>query len=320
MVDFRKLFKAGVHFGHQTSRWNPKMAPFILGFKNKVHLIDVSKTAHQLEKAARFLETITAEGKVVLWVGTKKPAQQSVKQAAGSLGMPYVNHRWVGGTLSNYAQVKKAVTKLLHYQDVVEKSEQFPYYTKKELNVLKKAAGRLEKTVGGISTLRWPIGAVVLVDVSKEASALKEANKMGVPVIGLVDTNSDPSLVDFVIPANDDAEKSIKIVLDYLVEAAEKGKAVAKVNAGEDVVADDVDPVAATLIGLEEDDAEAAAKIAKKAAGGSVSAAPKKQSAPDKKSYDGAGRTGRPAAKNFVRREQRPEVAPAKGPKASSND
>lgn len=144
MIDFRELVKAGVHFGHQTSRWVPKMAPYIWGVKNKVHLIDVSKTANQIEKAAKFLETVSGEGKQVLLVGTKKSAQEIIYAAAKKLGMPYVNHRWIGGTLSNPAQVRKSVTKMLHYEDVLVKAEKFPHYTKKELNEFQKSADRLQ--------------------------------------------------------------------------------------------------------------------------------------------------------------------------------
>lgn len=224
MIDFRELVKAGVHFGHQASRWVPKMKAYIWGVKNKVHLIDVSKTAYQLEKASKFLEEVAAEGKQILWVGTKKPARNIIQEVATRLHMPYVSHRWVGGTLSNYSQVKKSVTRLLHFEDVLTKSEKYPHYTKKELNEVKKSIDRLTTIVGGIRTLTWPIGAVVLVDVNKEQSALKEAVKVGVPVVALVDTNADPSLVDYVIPANDDAPRSIRMILEYLEKAAQKGK------------------------------------------------------------------------------------------------
>ncbi len=227
MIDLQKLVKAGVHFGHQTSRWNPKMAPYIWGFKNRVHLIDVSKTAYQLEKAAKFLESIAAEGKTVLWVGTKRPTQDVIEAVAKQSGMPYVKNRWVGGTLSNFGQVKKAVTKLLHHEDILGKSEQFPHYTKKEFTVFKKTAERLEKSVGGIRNLKYPIGALVLVDVTKECSALKEANMMGIPVVAIVDTNCDPSLVDYVIPGNDDGEAP-KLLLEYLNEAVMRGVAAAR--------------------------------------------------------------------------------------------
>jgi small subunit ribosomal protein S2 len=233
MIDFRSLVKAGVHFGHQTTRWCPKMAPYIWGVKNNVHLIDVSKTAIQMEKAAKFLHDIAADGKQILWVGTKKAARDIMTQTATKLHQPYVYHRWVGGTLSNNPQVKKSVTKLLHFEDVVNKSENFPHYTKKEFNVFQKMIERLQKNVGGIRNLHWPLGAIVLVDVTKERSALKEAAIMGVPVVALVDTNCDPSSVDIVIPGNDDAPKAIQVVIDYLADSVAKGLEVAQQKAKE---------------------------------------------------------------------------------------
>jgi small subunit ribosomal protein S2 len=226
-IDFKELGKAGTHFGHRSSRWNPKMAPFIWGTKNKVHLIDISKTASHIEQAAKFLESVAADNKTILWVGTKKPAQKAITEMAKKLDMPYVNHRWIGGTLSNFAQVKKAVTKLLHFEDILAKAEKFPHYTKKELGEIKKAAERLEKSVGGIRTLKWPVGALVLVDVGRENSALLEAVNMHIPVVAIVDTNCNPSLVDYVIPANDDAVSSIKLIVDFLGDAVEEGKKLA---------------------------------------------------------------------------------------------
>ncbi len=228
MIDFKDLIKAGVHFGHRTSIWNPLMEPYIWGHKNKVHLIDVSKTAFQLERAANFLETVVGEGKTILWIGTKKAAQETVKEVAERSGMPYVNHRWIGGTLSNYSQVKKSVTKLLHYEDVLAKDSSSAFYTKKELNSFKKVVERLEKNIGGILNLKWPLGAVVLVDLHKESAALREAAAMQIPVVALVDTNCDPTLVNYVIPGNDDAPRSIKLIFEYLEKAAERGLEVAK--------------------------------------------------------------------------------------------
>lgn len=224
MIDLKKLVEAGVHYGHQTSRWCPYMAPYIYGKKNKVHLIDVSKTAFQLEKAAKFLEGVVAEGKQVLWVGTKRSAQEVINQIGSRTDMPSVTHRWIGGTLSNFGQVKKSVTRLLHYQDILSKSQSANFYTKKELNVFQKVVDRLEQSVGGIQKLAWPLGAVVLVDVDKEGSALREAVRMGIPVVALVDTNANPTLVDYVIPANDDSSRSITVIFNYLADAVVAGK------------------------------------------------------------------------------------------------
>lgn len=223
MVDFKSLVQVGIHFGHEKRRWCPKMAPYIWGSKNDVHLIDVSKTAFQLQKSAKFLEEVAKEGKGILWIGTKKAAQNIIKETAEKLNNPAVYHRWVGGTLSNFSQVKKSVTKLLHFEDVVEKAEKYPHYTKKEINTIYKNAERLNKSVGGIRNLNMPLGAIVIIDVGRERAALREAMSVGVPVVALVDTNCDPSGIDYVIPGNDDAPRAIRFVIDYLSEAAAKG-------------------------------------------------------------------------------------------------
>ncbi len=293
MIDFKELVKAGVHFGHQASRWVPKMDPYIWGVKNKVHLIDVSKTAHQLEKASQFLQDVAAQGKQILWIGTKKPARAIIKEAAVSFDMPYVDYRWIGGTLSNYGQVKKSVTKLLHFEDVVSKSESYPNYTKKELNSIRKNADRLEAIVGGLKSLKWPLGAVVIVDVNREQSALKEAVSVGLPVVALVDTNADPSLVDYVIPANDDAPRSIGVIVDYLKKAVEKGielKAVKKEAAQAEKTAETAPEKAVkaepkkkeTAVKKEAASAKPAVKAAKKEVAPEVKAEEKPKKAPRK--------------------------------------
>jgi len=263
MIDLRSLIKAGVHFGHQKSRWCPKMAPYIWGHKNNVHLIDVSKTAAQLEKAALFLEGIASQGLPVLWVGTKKSAQASIEKIAIQLDMPYVNHRWIGGILSNFGQVKKSVTKLLYFEDVLEKSDKFPHYTKKEFNTFQKVVDRLQKNVGGIRKLTWPVGALVLVDVNKEKAARLEANRMGLPVVAIVDTNSDPSGVSYVIPANDDAPRSIEVILEYLGKATAQGAAkstIKRAARAETVVASEVTPEQQIAFTMGEDESEESAK------------------------------------------------------------
>lgn len=225
-IDLRLLIKNGVHFGHQKSRWCPKMKPYIWGYKNDIYLIDVSKTAHQLERAAKFLETVASEGRTILLVGTKKAAYDGIMKVAKENNLPYVVHRWVGGTFSNFRQVRKAIANMLHYEDILAKSEQF-HYNKKELSTLKKREGRLNNIVGGIRNLTWPVGAVVVVDVKKEHVAVKEAHAVGIPVVGIVDTNSDPDMVDYVIPANDDAPRSINVLMDYLGEAIHRGIEIA---------------------------------------------------------------------------------------------
>jgi small subunit ribosomal protein S2 len=224
MVDLKLLIKNGVQWGHQTPRWNPKMERFIWGTKGGVHLINVEETAKGIERAGKFLEDVAAQGKQILWVGTKSSASDAVQAAAEQVGSPYVRNRWIGGTLTNFSQVKKSVTKLLHHEDIVNKSDKYNY-TKKEFGVFQKIVDRLESNVGGIRSLVWPVGALVVVDVKKEAVAIKEARAMGVPVVALVDTNSDPSGIDYVIPGNDDVARAVKIVVDELATAAARGAA-----------------------------------------------------------------------------------------------
>jgi small subunit ribosomal protein S2 len=226
MIDFKQLIDVGLHFGHQKSRWCPKMESYIWGHRGGVHLIDISKTAYALQKTATFLEAVVARGETVLWVGTKKPAKEMIATVGQATKMPYVDYRWVGGTITNYHQVKKAVTKLLHFEDVIAKSskENSPY-TKKEVVRFQKLAERLARSVGGLKALTQNIGAIVLIDVRKEQTALLESVASGVPVVALVDTNSDPSGVQFVIPGNDDSAKGIAFVLNYLQDAVLKGAA-----------------------------------------------------------------------------------------------
>ncbi len=226
MIDLKSMLDAGVHFGHKTSRWSPKMRPYIWGARNKVHLIDISKTAFLLERSGAFVRDLAADGGSFLWVGTKKPAQDLIREVAGSLNMPYVVHRWIGGTLSNFDQVKKAITRLLHYRDIVKKSAS--YYKKKELVVMQKEIERLEKNIGGIIDLEYPPAAIIVVDGKKEHAVIKEASALGIPVVGLIDTNTDPDGVSLVIPGNDDSPKSIKFVLDYLSACVQEGKALAE--------------------------------------------------------------------------------------------
>lgn len=220
--NIKDMLQAGVHFGHKTSRWSPKMRQYIWGSSNKVHLIDVSKTAFLLEQAGKFLKTRALQGGMFLWVGTKKPAQAVLKKAAEALKMPHIVNRWVGGTLSNYNQVKKATTRLLHLRDVLDKPS--THLKKKEMVMIQKEVARLEKNVGGIIDLQYPPAAIIVVDAKRECSAIKEASLLGVPIIGIVDTNTDPEGVNYVIPANDDSPKSIAFIISYLENCAKEGR------------------------------------------------------------------------------------------------
>lgn len=222
MIDLKELLDVGIHFGHKTSRWSPKMRPFIWGSRNKVHLIDISKTAFLLERAGAFAKGLAAEGGSFLFVGTKKPAQGLIRKISDSLNMPFVVHRWIGGTLSNFEQVKKAITRLLHFQDIIQKNQ--GNYRKKELVMIQKEIERLEKNIGGIINLDYPPAAIIVVDGKKEHAVIKEASRLGIPVIGLIDTNTDPLGVTHVIPGNDDSPKAIEFVLNYLEAAITEGR------------------------------------------------------------------------------------------------
>lgn len=223
MVDLKHLIDAGVHFGHKTSRWSPKMAGYIWGSRNGVHLIDVSKTAFLLQKAGERLYEIAKNGGQILLVGTKKSAREVMKKAATDLNMPSVVDRWIGGTLTNSEQVKKAATRLLHLRDVMGKSD--IHLGKKELSMLTKEVARLERNVGGIIDLAYPPAALVIVDAKKEYSAIREASYIGIPVIGLVDTNTNPEGVTCVIPGNDDSPRAVACIITYLAEQIAKGSA-----------------------------------------------------------------------------------------------
>ncbi len=222
MIDLKGMLKAGIHFGHKTSRWSPAMSPYIWGARNKIHLIDVSKTAFLLERSGKYLKDLAANGGTFLWVGTKKPAQKAIQKIATELKMPYVVHRWVGGTLSNHEQIKKAITKLLHLKDVVSKPNK--QYKKKEISMIQKEIARLERNIGGILDLAYPPAALILVDAKKEHSAIHEALNLKIPTVAIVDTNTDPEGINFVIPANDDSPRSIEFVLEYLASNISEGQ------------------------------------------------------------------------------------------------
>lgn len=260
MIDLKKMAKAGVQFGHLTSRWCPEMKPVIWGQKNNIHLIDLSKTAYELERASKFLEEIASTGKSILWVGTKKAAQNAIKQTAESLQQPYVDKKWVGGTLTNYSQVKKSVTKMLHYEDIVSKSAELQdsHYTKQELSRFSTKRDRWADKVGGIRTLTWPIAAIVIVDVKKEHVAVKEAVFAGIPIVAIVDTNSSPRNINYAIPGNDDAPRSVELLVSYLSEAVHRGQVVAAARPQEEIVAEQtVEQLLQQAFGAEEEDENA---------------------------------------------------------------
>ena len=211
VVSMKQLLESGVHFGHQTRRWNPKMAPYIFTARKDIHIIDLKKTAEEIEKAYAALYNIVAEGGKVLFVGTKKQAQEAVKEEAVRAGQYYVDHRWLGGTLTNFKTIRKRI-KLLHdlYKD--EQDGIWAKLPKKEVLGLVKLRTRLEKFLGGIKEMQKLPQAVYVVDPRTEEIAVLEARRLGIPVFGIVDTNCDPDLVDYIIPANDDAIRAVKLI------------------------------------------------------------------------------------------------------------
>lgn len=226
----KEMLEAGVHFGHQKSRWNPKMNSFIFTTRNGIHIFDLVKTADGLENAIKFAQKLTKDGKSILFVGTKKQAQAVVKTAAESCGMPYVTDRWLGGMLTNFETFLSLKKTLKDLKTKIEKNE---FSTKKQLIVAKKKEEKLETTLGGTSDLKRLPDALFIVDVVKESNAVREANKLGIPVIGIVDTNANPDNIDFVIAGNDDAVKSIQLIVN---EIAKQISAVKPIVAKEDNV------------------------------------------------------------------------------------
>ena len=219
---FEQLLEAGCHFGHLKRKWNPAMAPYIFMERNGIHIIDLYKTAAKVEEAAAALKSIAKSGKKVLFVATKKQAKQVVADKATSVNMPYVIERWPGGMLTNFATIRKAVKKMTQI-DKMTKDGTFDNLSKREKLQVTRQRAKLEKTLGSIADLNRLPAALFVVDVLKERIAVAEANRLGIPVFAMVDTNSDPSNVDFVIPANDDASKSIEIILDTICSAMTEG-------------------------------------------------------------------------------------------------
>jgi len=224
-VDMKALLEAGVHFGHKTSRWHPKMAPYIHSKRQETHIIDLVKTAEGLEAALPFLTKTVAGGKKVLFVGTKKQHKDIVKAAAEAAGMPYVTERWVGGMLTNVATMTTQIKKLHDLESRMASGDLEKRYNKLEVQRFQEEIDVLNTKYSGIKNLSGAPGAVVVVDTIADAGAIREARNLGVPVVGVVDTNADPTAVDYVIPGNDDAIKGTQLLLDYFVAAVKEGEA-----------------------------------------------------------------------------------------------
>jgi small subunit ribosomal protein S2 len=223
VITMKELLEAGVHFGHQVHRWNPKMKPYIFGARNGIHIIDLQKTVQLIEEAYKFIRSTVAEGKKVLFVGTKKQAQEAVREEAIRCGMFYVVNRWLGGTLTNFQTIRRSIEKFKQLEKL-EESEAFKKLPKKEFMRLIKKREKMRKNYEGIKDMDQLPGALFVVDPKREEIAVKEANKLGIPVVAIVDTNCDPDPIDYVIPGNDDAIRAIKLISSKIADAVLEGK------------------------------------------------------------------------------------------------
>lgn len=213
-----ELLEAGVHFGHQTKRWNPKMKPFIFEKRNAIYIINLGETVRQIEEATQFLSDVTRRGGKVLFVGCKKQAQEAVKEAAETCGQYYVNQRWLGGTLTNLTTIRKSVAHLKYIEEI-EKSPEFSKMGKQELAALRREGEKLRRNLEGIRKMEKLPDALVIIDTTREAIAVAEAARLKIPIVAIVDTNADPELINYPIAGNDDAIRAIRIVLQKLVDA-----------------------------------------------------------------------------------------------------
>jgi small subunit ribosomal protein S2 len=222
-ITMKEFLEAGVHFGHQTRRWNPKMKEYIYGERNGIYIIDLQKTLKLFKEAARLVADLAAEGKTILFVGTKRQAQEAISEEAARCGMYYVNHRWLGGLLTNNATIQKSIQRLKELEEM-SRDGRYDLLTKKEVQRLERERKHLDQNLAGIKDMPGLPDALFVVDSSKEEIAVKEARKLGIPVVGIVDTNCDPDLVDNVIPGNDDALRAIRLFTSRIADAVLEGK------------------------------------------------------------------------------------------------
>ena len=222
VISMKQLLEAGVHFGHQTRRWNPKMAKYIFTERNGIYIIDLQKTVRKVDEAFNFIRSVAQEGKKILFVGTKKQAQEAVKEEAVRAGMFYVNERWLGGMLTNFQTIQKRIKRLKQLEQM-EQDGTFEVLTKKEVLQLRHEMERLEKFLGGIKDMNRLPGAIYVVDPRKERIAVAEARKLNIPIVAIVDTNCDPDEIDYVIPGNDDAIRAVRLLTSRMADAVIEG-------------------------------------------------------------------------------------------------
>lgn len=223
VISMKQLLEAGVHFGHQTRRWNPKMAPYIFTERNGIYIIDLQKTVKKVEDAYNFVREIAGEGQTMLFVGTKKQAQEAVKEEAERCDMYFVNERWLGGMLTNFQTIQKRINRLRELESMEEKGL-FDVLPKKEVITLRHEMERLQKFLGGIKNMNKLPGALFVIDPRKERIAIAEARKLGIPIVAIVDTNCDPDEIDYIIPGNDDAIRAVKLLTAKIADAIMEGR------------------------------------------------------------------------------------------------
>lgn len=238
VISMKQLLEAGVHFGHQTRKWNPKMKPYIFMARNDIHILNLEKTSEQIDRAYTFVRDVAASGKSVLFVGTKKQAQEAIKEEAERCGMFYVNSRWLGGTLTNFKTILKRIERLNRLNQM-EKVGEFDLLPKKEVASLKAERDKLEKNLGGIKDMREMPGVIFVVDPSNEHICVREALSLKIPMVGLVDTNCDPSGIDYVIAGNDDAIRSVKLIASAIADAVIEAKEGVSMKKEEDAGAEE---------------------------------------------------------------------------------
>lgn len=222
-ITMKELLEAGVHFGHQTKRWNPKMRPYIYGRRNKIHIIDLKETVRGLVRAQKYLQKVAAQGSLILFVGTKRQAQEAVQQAAEACGMPYCTERWLGGTLTNFRTIRVRLKRLEELEGL-EATGQIASYSKKQQSRLLRELKKIRANLGGIRDLNRLPEAIVMVDPSKEKNAVAEARGLGIKIVALIDTDSNPDMVDLPIPGNDDSIRAIRVITGYLSDAIKSGR------------------------------------------------------------------------------------------------
>jgi len=246
-VSMKQLLEAGVHFGHQTRRWNPKMAPYIFTERNGIYIIDLQQTVKRIEKAYNFVKELSANGEEILFVGTKKQAQTSIEREAKRSGSYCVNHRWLGGTLTNFQTISKRIERLNELEQM-EEDGTFDLLPKKEVIQLKREREKLQKFLGGIKDMKGVPGAIFVIDTKKERIAIAEAKKLGIPIIGIVDTNCDPDEIDYIIPGNDDAIRAVALILSVISDAIIEGRQGEQIEEEIEVAPAAVEAVAETEV------------------------------------------------------------------------